>query len=184
MRYGSRSRVDRGNHIVNLGTSEESRDTVKIEGGGNYIQQIILGFIKNLVTGLADKLCDIQPSCHNERIEKDASGNDVHLGMCKNSTNTVALYSDYDWSSAKWYCASGNADFVMRYYLCHLLIGKKRGCRDKNIYCDNDPRSIRHKRKWLGKIWHEGRGHYHAPKYFCGAECQAPTSHPAPLFRG
>lgn len=164
MLYGSR--VDRGNHIVNLGTSGVSRDTVKIGGGGNYIQQIILGFIKNLLTGLADKLCNIQPSCHNKRIEKDASGNDVHLGMCKNSTNTVALYSDYDWSSAKWYCASGNADFVMRYYMCKLLTGK---CGGKNIYCDSYP-PIKHKRRWIGKIWHEGRGHYHAPKYFCGAE--------------
>ena len=162
--------VSRGNHIANLfmenmwltppmdGESSSS----SVPGAGNALRKLLSTILDTFVGGLVDQYADITPSAGN-------ASSDELFAMCPKSSDTVALYSDYDWSSAKWICIQKPkllsiwADLCM----CALLTGKCKAKKGAEIYCDWG--TIRHRRKFPKfKWWHTGLGHWHFPKWFCG----------------
>lgn len=110
---------------------------------------------------MTDKFCDITPSVGN-------AVSSANFPMCTKSSDTTALFSEYDWSSAKWICLN-RATFAtmwLDYVMCKLLTGH---CDDKIFYCNFG--SVKHKKKRLFisfSYTHRGWGHYHFPKWFCG----------------
>ena len=122
----------------------------------------ILGRIADMATrvlsGLFAECFDIQASCGN-----DNSRSFAEIPMCRKVSTTYALYSQYRWASAKWYCVSS----LYTYGFCMLFNHRK-------VFSD-----------WKTKkyIWFriggkygfdiryelEGKGHWHFPKWFDGA---------------
>ena len=162
--------VDRGNHIANLyqsvgnltgGSGGEESAKLELPEEGNLFKKILDPLLELIIGSLASEYCDITASAGNTKKT------DQHIGMCLEDSNTVALYADYDWASAKWICINRPRKFPsfwVEYLYCSLVTGD---CRDRRIFCDLG--SIKHKRgKWGPRVRHYGYGHYHFPKWFCG----------------
>ena len=136
-----------------IGTRKKMQD--------NLLKKMAGKLFDNLVGRIADQYCDITASAGNASSEK-------LFQMCQKSSDTVALYADYDWSSAKWICLN-RATFAtmwLDYLLCKLFTGK---CDDRIFFCNYG--SCKHKKKRLFITFsytHRGWGHYHIPKWFCG----------------
>lgn len=138
---------------VKIGTKKRMQD--------NLLKKMAGKLLDNLVGRLVDQFCDITPSVGN------ASSREC-FQMCTKSSNTLALYSEYDWSSAKWICLNKAtfASMWLDYLLCKVFTGK---CHDKIFFCNYG--SCTHKKEKLFitfKYTHSGWGHYHIPKWFCG----------------
>ena len=156
-----------------LKSNAKKHHTYVAEGDENIFKKMVNGILSkagqsfssilsSFKGGLTDQFCDITPSAGN-------ASSDKFFAMCPKSSNTVALYADYDWSSAKWICLN-RATFAtmwLDYLLCKILTGK---CHNKLFFCNWG--TCTHKKKKLGvtiaKYKHKGWGHYHFPKWFCG----------------
>lgn len=149
--------VDRGNHIANLylaGTTifGESDDSSRSASGasGNVLFNFIKGFLDTLLGDISRKFCDIQPSCGNTHSDKP------FIPMCTSSKENSSLFSEYEWSSAKWYCIAKGKPTLFTY--CLIFGGFH------SVNCDLGYS----KKRFFGKFKLKGRGHYHVPKWFCG----------------
>ena len=127
----------------------------------NIFKKMVSKLLDNLVGSLVDQYCDITPSAGN-------ASSDYCFQMCPKSSDTTALYADYDWASAKWICLN-RASFAtmwLDYVLCKIFTGR---CHGKIFFCNYG--SVKHKKKRLFVTFsytHKGWGHYHFPKWFCG----------------
>ena len=127
----------------------------------NIFKKMVSKLLDNLVGSLVDHYCDITPSAGN-------ASSDKCFQMCPKSSDTTALYADYDWASAKWICLN-RASFAtmwLDYVLCKMFTGR---CHGKIFFCNYG--SVKHKKKRLFVTFsytHKGWGHYHFPKWFCG----------------
>lgn len=128
----------------------------KQEGGANdyYQNQKSPGsFLKDLFSAVVDpltgNLLDIAPSCDN------LHGPYAEIPMCTANSETTALYADYRWASAKWFCVTT----FWTWSVCTIF--------RKPVHCDTNKKKL----KSLGfvSLYGKGRGHYHYPKMFCGA---------------
>lgn len=164
-------KIDRGNHIMNLflGGSglfrTEADDNSNEEGvippaadsfeSGNFLATFLQGTLQrlfsDLMKDLTEQLADITASCGNARSETD------FIPMCSGVDENTSLYSEYEWSSAKWLCLGKAKYFSL--YLEYMLCRKFH-----KAICDYGQRK-RHRRF---DIKHKGLGHYHIPKWFCG----------------
>ncbi len=155
--------LNRNSSILSNGPQKSNEAKKGIEnwrtsqGGENassyYNQNNPGGFLKKLISTIVEPLLgdllDIAPSCDNLR------GPYAEMPMCKANSETTALYADYRWASAKWFCVTK----FFTWAVCTIF--------RENIWCDSD----KTKTKKIGfiKIKCKGRGHYHYPKMFCGA---------------
>ena len=144
-----------GNGDTGVTTSSEGHSDSQSSGGGvigealSKLTSLMTGFLSNLA---ADAL-DVQASCGNS-----PSLPYEQYPMCRSISNdTYALYSQYRWASAKWYCVT---DFVS-YLVCLIFNHRKVFCD----YLGNDEIEII---KHILSYTVSGKGHYHIPKWFCG----------------
>ena len=168
-------KIDRGNHIMNLyldgvsGVADVPENSGKgisssllnnINNGNDlfasFLQMLIGQILGSFLEGLADELFDITASCGNAHNEQ------TFIPMCSSVDESVSLYSEYEWSSAKWVC-------LAKPQLGLLFIEYKLCGKNKEVICDFGAKR-NHKGKWCRKLHvkHEGFGHYHIPKWFCG----------------
>ena len=127
----------------------------------NLFKKILDPLLELIIGSIASEYCDITASAGNTKKT------DQHIGMCLEDSNTVALYADYDWASAKWLCINRPRSFPsfwVEYLYCRIITGK---CKDKRNFCDLGSKKHR-RRRWSPKVKHYGYGHYHFPKWFCG----------------
>ena len=125
------------------------------EGGAKdyYKQKSPGSFLKDLFSAVVEpllgELLDIAPSCDN------LHGPYAEMPMCTANTETTALYADYRWASAKWFCVTT----FWTWSVCTIF--------RKPVHCDTNKKKL----KSLGfvSLYGKGRGHYHYPKMFCGA---------------
>lgn len=114
----------RGNHMVEFFDKAGSFQTnFKIKTGiGGIFEPIVNALVSKIANNLvssvvnnlmkgANSLIDMSPSCANSP--------DFHNAMCKKITDSNALYSEYRWASAKWYCINRNGRWES-----HLPIAK------------------------------------------------------------
>jgi len=166
--------IDRGNHIVNFfldgkfgfgsedDDSERSTDSANQQmKGDNALAQFLRKTLSSIFTTVftafleeINGLCDIRPSCGNARREEE----DYYIPMCSKSKENASLYSEYEWSSAKWLCLARAKYFAL--YAEYLFCRKFH-----SVYCD-----IGKKKHRMFDVKHRGLGHYHIPKWFCGAQ--------------
>lgn len=176
--------VARGNHITNLTDSIQTLNTGNGSKLANFLSDILTGFLSNL----AKQYCDINPSVGN------AVNDSQHLGMCFQSSDTVALYSEYSWASAKWFCAQKPHVGILpgipgkvfqEYYFCKWICDPEH-CKDKLIICGNDSHEMKKDLVLhtvsFGK--HYTLGHFHFPKWFCGSEPSCLGFSPLPPLAG
>lgn len=141
-------RVNRGNSITSL--DDMIAHTVNSDDGG-ILGALMESALSSLLGNLSQGYMNIAPSCEN-KVSKAFSGS-----MCQEVDDTTALYAEYSWASAKWFC------LTRARWLDPFEIIDKGG-----IYCDLD-----RKHPWY-KSWGSkkkgGFGHWGFPKWFCGDE--------------
>lgn len=99
------NQVDRGNHYFSLPNPQISfgastgGDTILGKCFELFKEALLDPLLKDLnqtIQSTGQQLIDCAPSCENMK--------DSNYAMCKNVQDTIALYSEYDWASAKWWC--------------------------------------------------------------------------------
>lgn len=139
--------VSRGNHIANFSLS-----VFGDSGTSTGISLLMNDILSNVLSYFASGLFDIQASVGNGPRD---------LGMCKKIAPTAALYADYEWASAKWFCLTSAKAYA------YTII--KEGSLTK-FWCDMERQG---RRPWgyiKEKLWRKssGYGHWEFPKFFCG----------------
>ena len=150
-------KIDRGNHIMNLflggaGLVAEDTNLVSTGGsGGGLLADFMRSIFGNLFDTLQSELFDITASCGNARSE------DYFIPICSAVDENVSLYSEYEWSSAKWLCLADPeyGSIYLEYLICSHGYDEVR--------CNS-----RDSETCMVIIEHKGKGHYHIPKWFCG----------------
>ena len=141
-------RVNRGNSITSL--DDMIAHAVNSDDGG-ILGALMESALSSLLGNLSQGYMNIAPSCEN-RGSRAFSGS-----MCHKVNDTTALYAEYSWASAKWFC------LTRARWLDPFEIIDKGG-----IYCD-----LGRKHPWY-KSWGRkkkgGFGHWGFPKWFCGDE--------------
>lgn len=97
---------------------------------GNALVDTLLGAILNAVVSLAD----VSPSVANHK------GGSDNILACKNIGDGMALYAEYEWASAKWFCYGVKRKKVWKHYKCkgnHLALPKYY-CGISNIIKEHD----------------------------------------------
>ncbi len=125
--------VSRGNHVMYPGfdiSYEESGDLNSSYGGESHGagRALFNQFVQEMFQAIFDKaseLADVMPSSGNLRSAAPM--------MCKETADSVALYSEYRWASAKWWCFWKFKGFK-RKWLLHVPIPK--------WFCGPTPRHI------------------------------------------
>ena len=163
-------KIDRGNHIMNLflggsglfrteaddnsneeGVTPPAADSFESENLlAKFLQETLQAFFSKFMEDLTEQLADITASCGNARSETD------FIPMCSGVDENTSLYSEYEWSSAKWLClGKAKLSLYLEYMLCRKF---------HKAICDYGKR----RRHGRFDIKHKGLGHYHIPKWFCG----------------
>lgn len=142
--------IARGNHIADVAGVLQQYIPNK---NSNRLMELLAKPLSSIFTAICDTFCDIHPSVGNRVNEEQ------HLGMCFNSSDTAALYADYNWASGKWVCiAKGN-------------LTARTACPDcgygDDVFCG--PGRESHDMGGIVPVRHRGYGHFHIPKWFCGA---------------
>lgn len=136
-------KVNRGNSI----TSIDDLITQYVASDNSGILSVLFeSTLSSILGNLSQGYMNIGPSAVNKK-NKAAPGS-----MCSKVSDTTALYAEYSWASAKWYCLTRGcffADSIIRGY----------------VYCD-----IAKKRPMFSWRKRRGYGHWGFPKWFCGDE--------------
>ena len=155
---GITSSSSSGSSASGAGASNEgSSGNGQSSSGNSIIGEAVTGLMSLLTDFLGELLgdaLDVQASCGNS-----ASLEYAQYPMCRTAgDDTYALYSQYRWASAKWYCMTN----LPTYFICLIFKFPK-------IYCDmsKDKIPILH---GLVSLPVKGKGHWHLPKWFCGTK--------------
>lgn len=139
--------VSRGNHYfsINIPTLSTGQTT----GGGTILgtmfdklKEEVLGELFSSLNSVAQDLVDCTASCENVK----SIGNSSNYAMCKNVEDSRALYAEYDWASAKWWCFWKFKMFKKK-WIAHMPFPK--------CFCGSHPTSLLDF-KGAGNSWNLG----------------------------
>ncbi|MBQ9366907.1 MAG: hypothetical protein IJT83_03930 [Victivallales bacterium] len=130
------------------GTAENNQAS----DGGFFAK--LKSFVADFASAMLGDVLDVQASCGNNHTQDYTK-----YPMCSSASDNYALYSQYRWGAAKWYCLT-----TMKAYLVCIFKGD-------NIWCDWS----RCKKSILGRhVKIRGKGHWHIPKWFCASGVNDP----------
>ncbi len=128
-------------------------------GGGGGGQMVgdggigsLVGVATDLFNNFVGSLLDVDPSCENVNPKEL-----FWPPMCTEANETTALYAQYRWASAKWYCCTKLTTWILSF----IFNGMK-------IWCDIYPKTFLD--LGLIKLKGNGYGHWSFPKWFDGKE--------------
>lgn len=143
------SYADVENKTDTLAGGGDSSAAGQAAGGDGGAMSGLMSLLTDFLSNLVGDVLDVQASCGN-----DPSLNYSEYPMCRHASGTYALYSQYRWGSAKWYCLTN-----VKSWFIGLIFD------DQKIWCDWGKGKVKIARFWKATV--KGKGHWHIPKWFC-----------------